>query len=86
MTAKFASSALRSRAQLLAGLIIVVVFAIGAGAPGLLSDYAQQISFRLMLYIVLAESSESACGLLRLGVARQRLFHRRRRLCLCRDD
>ncbi len=72
MTAKFASSALRSRAQLLAGLIIVVVFGIGAGAPGLLGDYAQQISFRLMLYIVLAESWNllaGYCGLVSLGSA-----------------
>ena len=72
MSAKRTSAALVSgfAAQSRVGVLIVVVFAGGAVVPNLLSDYAQQIGFRLMLYIVLAESWESAGGLLRPGVAR----------------
>jgi branched-chain amino acid transport system permease protein len=53
-------------------VLIVVVFAGGAVVPNLLSDYSQQIGFRLMLYIVLAESWNllaGYCGLVSLGSA-----------------
>ena len=74
MSSKRTSAALISGfgAQSWAGLLIVVVFAIGAFVPNLLGDYAQQIAFRLMLYIVLAESWNllaGYCGLVSLGSA-----------------
>ena len=74
MNAKRTSAALISGlgAQSLVGLLIVVVFAGGAVVPNMLSDYAQQIGFRLMLYIVLAESWNllaGYCGVVSLGSA-----------------
>lgn len=51
---------------------IVGIFAVGAIYPSLLSDYALQVGFRLMLYIVLAESWNllaGYCGLVSLGSA-----------------
>ncbi len=74
MNAKRTSAALISGlgAQSLVGLLIVVVFAGGAVVPNMLSDYAQQIGFRLMLYIVLAELWNllaGYCGLVSLGSA-----------------
>jgi branched-chain amino acid transport system permease protein len=55
-----------------AGPVIVAAFAGAALVPNLLSDYASQISFRLMLYIVLAEAWNllaGYCGLVSLGSA-----------------
>lgn len=57
---------------LLGGAAVVGMFAIGAVFPYLLSDYALQIGFRLMLYMVLAESWNllaGYCGLVSLGSA-----------------
>jgi branched-chain amino acid transport system permease protein len=56
--------------ELLGGFAIVAIFAIAAGIPNLLSDYALEIGFRLMLYIVLAEAWNllaGYCGLVSLG-------------------
>ena len=53
-------------------VLIVALFAGAALVPNLLSDYALQIGFRLMLYIVLAEAWNllaGYCGLVSLGSA-----------------
>jgi branched-chain amino acid transport system permease protein len=59
-------------ANVWAALLIIATFGAGTVAPGLLSDYAEQIGFRLMLYIALAESWNllaGYCGLVSLGSA-----------------
>ena len=57
---------------MLGAVAIVGLFAVGAAFPHLLSDYALQIGFRTMLYIVLAEAWNllaGYCGLVSLGSA-----------------
>ena len=74
MNAKGASTALVSGigANMWVGLLIIATFGAGAVVPGLFSDYAEQVGFRLMLYIALAESWNllaGYCGLVSLGSA-----------------
>lgn len=59
-------------AHIFGALVIAGFFAVGAVFPYLLSDYAMQIGFRLMLYVVLAEAWNllaGYCGLVSLGSA-----------------
>ena len=58
--------------ELLGLVAIAGGFIVGAAFPHLLSDYALQIGFRVMIYIVLAESwnlMAGYCGLVSLGSA-----------------
>ena len=58
--------------ETLGAVVIASLFALGAVFPHLLSDYALQIGFRTMLYIVLAEAWNllaGYCGLVSLGSA-----------------
>jgi branched-chain amino acid transport system permease protein len=64
----------RSGAAHILGALVIAgfFFAIGAVFPHLLSDYAMQIGFRIMLYVVLAEAWNllaGYCGLVSLGSA-----------------
>lgn len=64
---------LMERVGAVLGVVVIVgIFAVGALFPHLLSDYAMQIGFRTMLYIVLAEAWNllaGYCGLVSLGSA-----------------